>query len=197
VQGGLRSGCANLYPDKIPRGTINFKKDFPMSVTLYQTSIPVFQKMLVNLKALLQKGETYAAAKKIDATVMLNARLALDMFTLTRQIQIVTDSAKGAASRLSGREIPKYEDNEASFADLYARIDKTLAYLATFKASDIDGQEDRDITLTVGGNELKFKGQPYLLMWVLPNFYFHVMAAYAILRANGVDVGKMDYLGSM
>ena len=168
-----------------------------MSVTLYQTSIPVFQKMLGNLKSILQKGEAHAAAKKIDAALMLNARLVLDMFTLTRQIQIVTDSAKGAASRLAGREIPKYDDNEASFGELYARIDKTLAYLATFKAADIDGQEDRDITLSVGGNELKFKGQPYLLMWALPNFYFHVMAAYAILRANGADVGKMDYLGSM
>jgi hypothetical protein len=166
-----------------------------MAISMYSASVPVFQKMLGNLKAILQKGEAHAIAKKIDPPVMLNARLALDMFTLTRQVQIVTDSAKGAASRLAGRDIPKYEDTEASFADIYARIDKTLAYLATFKSADIDGQEDRDIVLTVGGNELKFKGQPYLLMWALPNFYFHVMAAYAILRANGVDVGKMDYLG--
>ena len=118
------------------------------------------------------------------------------MFALTRQVQIAADVAKGACARLTGQEIPKYDDNEATFAELYARIDKTMAYISTFKAADLDGQEDRDITILPGGEEMHFKGQPYLLHWALPNFYFHVMATYAILRNNGVDVGKMDYLGS-
>jgi hypothetical protein len=171
-------------------------KDHVMSLSLYQAAVPPLQKMLGNLKAILQKGEAHAAAKKIDATVMLNARLSLDMFTLTRQVQIATDVAKGLCARLTGQEAPKFEDTEATFADLYARIDKTLAYIATFKAADLDGQEQRDITITPGGKEMHFKGQPYLLHWALPNFYFHVMATYLILRHVGVEVGKMDYLGS-
>lgn len=167
-----------------------------MTLSMYQASVPVFQKMLGNLKDILQKGESYAVARKIEPSVLLNTRLHLDMFALTRQVQIAADVAKGACARLTGQEIPKYDDNEASFADLYARIDKTLAYLATFMASDIDGQEDRDITILPGGKEMHFKGQAYLMHWATPNFYFHVMAAYAILRHHGVDVGKMDYLGS-
>lgn len=167
-----------------------------MSISMYQAAVPVFQKMLGNLKSILQKGESYAQAKKIDPSVMLNARLHLDMFTLTRQVQIATDVAKGACARLAGRDIPKYDDTESSFADLYSRIDRTSAFLATFAAADIDGQEERDITILTGGKERHFKGQPYLLHWAQPNFYFHVMAAYAILRHNGVDVGKMDYLGT-
>lgn len=167
-----------------------------MTLSLYQASVPVLQKMLGNLRAILQKGESHAIAKKVEPAVLLNTRLHLDMFTLTRQVQIATDVAKGACARLTGQEIPKYDDTEASFADLYARIDKTLAYLATFKAADIDGQEERDINIQPGGRDMHFKGQAYLLHWALPNFYFHVMATYAILRHNGVDVGKMDYLGS-
>ena len=167
-----------------------------MTLSIYQASVPVFQKMLGNLKVLLQKGESYAQAKKIEPSVLLNTRLYLDMFSLTRQVQIATDVAKGACARLSGQEIPKYDDTETTFAELYARIDKTLAYLATFKAADLDGQEDRAITILPGGKEMHFKGQAYLLHWALPNFYFHVMATYAILRHNGVDVGKMDFLGS-
>jgi hypothetical protein len=167
-----------------------------MTVSLYPSSVPIFQKMLGNLKTILQKGEAYAQAKKIEPAVLLGARLQLNMYTLTRQVQIATDVAKGACARLAGQEIPKYEDTEVTFADVYARIDKTLAYLATFKAADIDGQEDRDITILPGGKEMHFKGQAYLLHWALPNFYFHVMTSYAILRHHGVDVGKMDYLGS-
>ena len=167
-----------------------------MTLSMYQATVPPFQKMLGNLKLILQKGESYAQAKKIEPPVLLNARLTLDMFTLTRQVQIATDAAKGACARLAGQEIPKYEDTETTFADLYARIDKTLAYLDTFKAADIDGQEERAITLNPGAKERHFKGQAYLVHWALPNFYFHVMAAYAILRHNGVDVGKTDYLGS-
>lgn len=167
-----------------------------MPLSLYQASVPAFQKMLGNLKSILQKGESYAEAKKIEPSVMLGSRLHLDMFTLARQVQIATDVAKGACARLSGQEIPKYDDTETSFADLYARIDKTLAYLATFKPADIDGQEDRDIIILPGGKEMRFKGQAYFTHWAMPNFYFHVMTAYAILRHHGVDVGKMDYLGT-
>ena len=167
-----------------------------MTLSMYQASVPVFQKMLGNLKDILQKGESYAAAKKIDPSVLLNTRLHLDMFALTRQVQIAADVAKGACARLTGQEIPKYDDNEVTFADLYARIDKTVAYIGTFKPADIDGQEERDITILPGGREMHFKGQAYLTHWATPNFYFHVMAAYAILRQNGVDVGKMDFLGS-
>lgn len=167
-----------------------------MSLSMYQASVPVFQKMLGNLKAILQKAEAHATAKKIDPSVLLNARLYPDMFALTRQIQIATDVAKGACCRLTGTEIPAYEDKEASFAEIYARIDKTLALIGTFKPEQIDGQEARDIVITPGGKEMKFKGQVYLLHWALPNFYFHIMTAYAILRHNGVEVGKMDYLGS-
>jgi uncharacterized protein len=166
-----------------------------MSISMYESSVPVFIKMLNNLKDVLKKGEDFAAAKKIEPGVLLTARLYPDMFHLTRQVQIAADIAKGAPTRLSGLEIPTYEDKEASFADLYARIDKTLAYLATFKPEQIDGKEDADIIITPGGKTMQFKGKPYLLHWVLPNFYFHVMAVYTILRHNGVEVGKYDYLG--
>ena len=166
-----------------------------MTISMYQASVPVFQKMLGNLKTILQKAEAHAVAKKIDPTVFLNARLAPDMFALTRQVQIAADVAKGACSRLAGVEIPAYEDKEASFADLYVRIDKTLAYVATFKPEQIDGREDADIHITPGGRSLHFKGQDYLVHWAMANFYFHVMATYAILRSQGVEIGKMDYLG--
>ena len=168
-----------------------------MTISLSQAAQPVFQKMLGNLKAILQKAEAHAVAKKIDPSVLLNARLFPDMFALTRQVQIATDGAKGACARLSGREIPKYEDNETTFAELYARIDKTIAFIASVQPGEIDGQEDRDITITPGGKEMHFKGAPYLLHWAHPNFYFHVTTAYAILRHCGVEVGKRDYLGAV
>jgi hypothetical protein len=167
-----------------------------MTISMYQSSVPVFVKILGNLKAILQKGEAFAVARKIEPAVLLNSRLYPDMFALTRQVQIAADVAKGACARLTGQEIPKYEDTEATFAELYARIDKTIAYISSFKSDQLDGQEERDITILPGGKEMHFKGQAYLLHWALPNFYFHVMATYAILRHNGVDVGKMDYLGS-
>jgi uncharacterized protein len=166
-----------------------------MTISMYQASVPAFQKMLANLKVILKKGEDFAAMKKIDPTVLLNARLAIDMFALTRQVQIAADIAKGACARMSGQEIPTYEDKEVSFADLYERIDKTLAYVATFKPEQIDGQENFDIVITPGGREMRFKGQEYLVNWAMPNFYFHVMAVYTILRHHGVEVGKLDYLG--
>ncbi len=167
-----------------------------MTISMYQASVPALQKMLGNLKDLLKKGEEFAKARKIDESVLLGSRLYPDMFALTRQVQIAGDVAKGMCCRLAGVDIPSYEDKEATFAELYARIDKTLALIATFKPEQIDGQEERDIVITPGGVERRFKGQAYLIHWALPNFYFHVMASYLILRHNGVEVGKMDYLGS-
>lgn len=168
-----------------------------MAISMYQASSPVFQKMLGNLKSILQKAEAHATAKKLDPSSLLLARLFPDMFTLTRQVQIASDVAKGACARLAGQEPPKFEDTESSFADLYARIDKTLAYIGTFKPADLDGQEERDITLSAGARTLQFKGLPFLLHWAIPNLYFHVTTTYAILRHNGVEVGKLDFLGSI
>lgn len=168
-----------------------------MAISMYQASVPVFQKMLGNLKNILQKAEAHATAKKLEPSSLLLARLFPDMFTLTRQVQIASDVAKGACARLTGQEPPKFEDTESSFADLYARIDKTLAYIGTFKPADLDGQEERDITLSAGARTLQFKGLPFLLHWATPNLYFHVTTTYAILRHNGVEVGKLDFLGSI
>jgi uncharacterized protein len=168
-----------------------------MSISMYQASIPAFRHTLGCLKAILKKGEDHCAAKKIDPAVMLNSRLFPDMFALTRQVQIAADVAKGAVCRMAGKDVVSFEDKEASFADLYARIDKTIDLVNAAKASDIDGSEAREIVITPGGQEMKFKGQTYLVNWVMPNFYFHVTATYCILRHNGVDVGKMDFLGNV
>ncbi len=168
-----------------------------MSISLYQASVPVFQQFLGSLRAVLATAEAHAAAHKIEPTVLLQARLYPNMFTLTRQVQIAGDFAKGAPARLAGLEPPKYEDNEASFAELLARIDRTSAFLKTLKAAQIDGQEERTIELKVGGQPMTFKGQPYLLHFALPNFFFHAAAAYAILRHNGVELGKRDFMGQM
>jgi hypothetical protein len=161
-----------------------------------QASQPVFLQMLKALSANLDKAAAHATAKKIDPSVLVNARLAPDMFPLSRQVQIATDHAKGATARLSGRENPKYEDTESTIDDLKARIAKTLAFVSSVPAAEIDGSEDKDITLTIGGQPRTLKGQRYLLHNALPNFFFHVTTAYDILRHNGVEVGKRDYMGS-
>jgi len=166
-----------------------------MSLTMYQASIPAFVRMLGNLSAILDKAAAHAEAKKIDPAVFINARLAPDMFPLSRQVQIATDMVKGCAARLAGIEVPRYEDNETTFAELQARIDKTKAFLQSISASQIDGSEQRQITLKFGSRELSFLGQPYLLDFVLPNFHFHLSMTYAILRHNGVEIGKKDYIG--
>jgi len=166
-----------------------------MTISMYQASAPVFDKMLANLSAILGKAGTWAEARKIDPAVLLSARLAPDMFALTRQVQIACDFAKGTCARLAGVEPPKFEDNEASFADLQARIAKTRQYVATIKAAQIDGSEDRDIKFKAGPRELEFKGQAYLTGFALPNFYFHHTVAYAILRHNGLELSKVDYIG--
>ncbi|OQS32373.1 DUF1993 domain-containing protein [Chromobacterium haemolyticum] len=168
-----------------------------MSVSMYQASVPVLIRGLNNLSAILDKAAADAAARNIAPDVLLNARLAPDMFALTRQVQIASDSAKGCAARLAGVEVPSYADDEASFADLQQRIAKTVAFLQDFNAAQIDGSEAREVVLKVRGDEIRFSGQNYLLGFVLPNFYFHLTAAYAILRHNGVALGKMDYLGGV
>ncbi|MDX1975562.1 MAG: DUF1993 domain-containing protein [Rickettsiales bacterium] len=167
-----------------------------MSLSMYQASVASCIHTLNNLSAILGKAAAYAEEKKIDPTVLVNARLAPDMFPLSRQVQIASDIAKGGAARLAGIEVPSYEDNEKTLSDLQARIAKTVAFLQSINANQIDGSETRDITLTVGGKSLAFKGQDYLLNFVLPNVYFHVTTSYAILRHNGLNIGKKDYLGT-
>jgi len=166
-----------------------------MSLSMYQASAPVFVTMLNNLAAILEKAEAHAKERNIDESVLLNWRFAPDMFPLTRQVQIATDFAKGTAARLAGVDVPKYADDETSFAGLRQRIAKTVTFVEAFRPADIDGSEDRDVSLTAGSRELHFKGQPYLLNFALPNFYFHVTTAYDILRNNGLEIGKDDFMG--
>jgi hypothetical protein len=166
-----------------------------MSLGMYQASVPAFVKMLNTLAAILDKAEAYAAARKIDPEVLLNWRLAPDMFPLLKQIQLTSDFAKGTTSRLAGAEVPKYADEEKTFAELKARIAKTVKFVQGFAAKDIDGSEGRDITLSVGGQSVHFKGEPYLVHFALPNFYFHATTAYDIVRSSGVEIGKRDFLG--
>ncbi|WP_437865252.1 DUF1993 domain-containing protein [Sorangium sp. So ce363] len=167
-----------------------------MTISMYQASVPVLVRMLGNLSAILTKAAAYAEAKKIEPRVLLDARLAPDMLSFTRQVQIATDMAKGCGARLAAADLPKYEDNEASFQELEARITKTVAFLNSLRPEQIDGSEDRDITIPTRDQPLQFKGLVYLLHFVLPNFYFHVTTAYAILRHNGLEIGKLDFLGA-
>lgn len=166
-----------------------------MSLTMYSAFIPVAIRTLQNLSAVLAKGAAHCEARKIDPNAFLTARLYPDMFPLTRQVQIASDTVKGAAARLAGIEIPKYEDNETTFAELQARLDKTVAFLQTIQPAQIDGKENADIVLSFPTRTFEFKGQAYLTGWVLPNLYFHTTTAYALLRHGGVELGKADYLG--
>jgi uncharacterized protein len=168
-----------------------------MSLSMYQASVPVFAQILGALGNVLAKAEAHAAAKKIDPAVLLASRLAPDMFPLSRQVHIACDFAKGATARLAGVEVPGWPDDEKTFADFRQRVAKTLDYVQGFKPGEIDGSETREITLKVGGNARTFKGQPYLLQFVMPNFFFHTTAAYAILRHNGVELGKRDFMGQV
>ena len=167
-----------------------------MQISMYQASVPCFVNVLTNLKAVLKKGEAHATAKKIDPSVFINARLYPDMFTLARQVQIASDQAKGCVSRLAGVEPPKYEDNEQSFAELYARIDKTIAHLQSFKPAQIDGSETRKIELKQRDTVRHFMGLGYLLDYAYLHFFFHATTAYDILRHNGVEIGKGDFMGN-
>ncbi|MBL9099248.1 MAG: DUF1993 domain-containing protein [Alphaproteobacteria bacterium] len=168
-----------------------------MSLNIYQASVPAFLQTLNALSGILTKAAAYAEAKKIDPSVLVNARLAPDMFPLARQIQIATDHAKGASARLAGVEVPSYADTETTFADLQARITKTADFIKGLKPAQFEGGDTREVTLKIAGQEMKFKGATYLSHFAFPNFYFHATTAYAILRHNGVDVGKRDFIGSI
>jgi len=166
-----------------------------MTLSMYAASVPVFRRALTQLGAVLDKGEAFAAARKIEPAVLLNARLAPDMFPLIRQVQIASDHAKGCASRLAGVEVPSWPDDEASFEQLQGRIRRTIEYLDGIKPAQIDGSEARPIKLAMRTITLNFSGQDYLLGFVLPNLFFHCTTAYAILRHNGVELGKRDFIG--
>lgn len=168
-----------------------------MAISMHSASVPVFTRMLGHLAAWLDKAEAHAQAKKFDTSVYLAARLAPDMLPFTKQIQIACDAAKFGVARLAGVEAPKFEDNEASFADLRERIRKTVAFVESVPASAIDGAEDRDITVPRRDGNIVLKGEFYLKHYVQPNFYFHVTTAYALLRHNGVELGKGDFLGAL
>ncbi|TAK45615.1 MAG: DUF1993 family protein [Betaproteobacteria bacterium] len=167
-----------------------------MKISMYQASAPRFASMLNNLAGILDKAAAHAEARKIDPQVLLASRLYPDMFPLARQVQIACDNAKGAVARLAGLEVPKHEDSEKTFDELKARIAKTIAFVDSIRPAQVDGSEGRDIHLKLGRREVDWKGMQYLLGFALPNFYFHVMTAYAILRHNGVELGKQDYIGN-
>ena len=166
-----------------------------MTLSMYQASVPVFLRGLENLKAILAKGAAHAEAKKIDPAVFVNARLAPDMLHLARQVQIASDAAKGCIARLAGGEIPSFPDTETTFPELEARVVKTIDFVKGFTAAQIDGSEERICILKTRTDEIRHRGQDYLFKLALPNFFFHVTTAYDILRHNGVELGKLDYLG--
>ena len=167
-----------------------------MKFSMYQATVPGFVHILTQLKLVLKKGEDHAAARKIDPMVLSGDRIYPDMFPLNRQIHIATDQVKFCMARLTGTEAPKFEDTEKSFAELQSRIDKTISYLQGFKPEQIDGTESRDIEVKpANGNPRHYKGMNYVFDSVYPNFFFHVTMAYAILRHDGVEIGKTDFLG--
>jgi len=168
-----------------------------MSITMYSASSPRLANALKNLSECLSKAEANATARKIDPAVFLTSRLAPDMFALTRQVQIACDVAKGGVARLAGVEVPKHEDTEQSFADLQQRIAKVIAFIESIPAEQINGTEERSISLKIAGVETTFRGLQYLMGFVWPNVHFHTAMTYAILRHNGVDLGKKDFLGSI
>ncbi len=167
-----------------------------MTISMFQASVPRLINALNNLSHILDKVQAHIDAKKIDASALIQFRLYPDMLNFTRQIQIASDTAKGVVARLAGVEIPTYEDNEQSIADLKARIAKTIAFIQGFKPEQIDGTEDKDIITKRGEKETHYKGMQFLLGHAIPNVYFHITTAYAILRHNGVEIGKRDYLGN-
>jgi hypothetical protein len=167
-----------------------------MPLSMSQASVSIYAQQLNSLSALLDKAAEHCRTKGVNPSELIGAQLAPDMFPLSRQIQIATDQAKGATARLSGREIPKFEDTETTFDELKVRIAKTLDFIKSVPAQEIDGSEEKDITLPIGGQPRTLKGQLYLVRNSLPNFFFHVTTAYDILRHKGVEIGKRDYLGS-
>ncbi len=168
-----------------------------MPLSMYQASIPAFIRTLSALSAVLDKAAQHASERNIEPGVLLNARLFPDMFPMVRQVQLAADFASRTAARLAGLELPKFADTETSFDELKLRIAKTIDFLKTLKPAQIDGSETREVSIPLGGEPQTFQGQPYLLHFALPNFYFHAATAYDILRHCGVEVGKRDFIGSL
>lgn len=166
-----------------------------MAISMYQASIPQLTKMLTNLSNILKKGEEFASAKSIEAAALVEGRLAPDMFPLSKQVQVACDQVKNGMARLAGVEPPKFEDNETTFAQLQDRIAKTISFANSLKPEQIDGTEAKEIKFSIKEWSFEFVGEQYLLTWIIPNFYFHVTTAYDILRHQGVEIGKSDYLG--
>jgi hypothetical protein len=167
-----------------------------MTLSMYDASAPVFARMLRNLKGILQKAAAHAQARKIDESAFLTARLFPDMFTFTRQVQVATDFARGTCARLAGAEPPSIADDEKTFAELVRRVERSLEYVESVERGAIDGSEGRAIVRAIRGVETRFLGRDYLLLFALPNFYFHLAMAYALLREGGVEVGKQDFVGT-
>ncbi|QOW21006.1 MULTISPECIES: DUF1993 domain-containing protein [Lysobacteraceae] len=168
-----------------------------MSISMYAASVPVFRQMLGSLVAIVGKAEAYAADRKIEPAVLLQSRLFPDMLPLVRQIQIACDFATGVTARLAGEDVPAYDDQEQGFEQLRDRLQRTLAFLDGFDAAQFEGSEQREILTRPGTpKERRFNGQDYLLTYGLPQFFFHVTTAYALLRHNGVEIGKRDYMGA-
>jgi len=166
-----------------------------MALSMYQASIPQFKKMLANLNAILKKAQAHSASHKIDGKVLLESRLFPNMFALTKQVQVACDQVKNGMARLAGVEAPKFEDKESTFEELEQRIAKTLVFLESIQPAQVDGSESKEIQFSIGEWKFEFIGDQYLMTWIIPNFYFHITTAYNILRHNGVEVGKTDYLG--
>ena len=166
-----------------------------MTISMYEASVPLFIHSLQSLKAILQKGQAHAEARKFDPVNLVNARLFPDMLPLSRQVQIASDAAKGAAARLTGTDNPKFEDTETTFPELIARVDKTIDYLKGFKPAQFEGAETRTITVKTPNAEFTVTGLVFLRHMAIANFYFHLTTAYALLRHNGVELGKIDFLG--
>ena len=167
-----------------------------MNISMYQASVPRLVNVLGNLSAILDKAQAHIDAKKIDPAALTGFRLFPDMLPMSKQVQIASDTAKGVIARLAGVEIPVYEDNEVTLADLKARIAKTVAFIQTFTPAQIDGTEDKEIVIKRGDKETRYTGMQFLLGHAVPNVYFHVTTTYSILRHNGVEIGKRDYLGN-
>ncbi len=164
---------------------------------MYQASVPVFRQGLAALAGILDKTAGQCAERKLDPSVLVGDRLAPDMFPFGRQVQLTCDFAKNGTARLAGREAPRFEDVETTLPELQDRIARTQAFLDTVAAGEVDGSEERAVTLSIGGQSVTFQGQPYLMHFVLPNFFFHQTAAYLILRHNGIQIGKRDFMGAV
>jgi len=166
-----------------------------MAISMYQASIPQLTKMLTNLSHILKKGEEYANAKNIDGGVLVGGRLAPDMFPLAKQVQIACDQVKNGMARLASIEPPKFDDTESTFSELQERIAKTIAFASSLTPAQVDGTENKEIKFSIKEWNFEFLGEQYLLTWIIPNFYFHITTTYNILRHNGVEIGKADFLG--